>query len=71
MLGRDPGIHEGVLWRACCRIWRDPRHARERGNADCLLDVLIAGQALARSLVLVTGNVREFARVEGLKVEEW
>ena len=34
-------------------------------------DVLIAGQALARGLVLVTANTREFARVEGLAIEDW
>ncbi len=34
-------------------------------------DVLIAGQALARSLTLVTYNLREFGRVEGLVVEDW
>jgi len=34
-------------------------------------DVLIAGQALARGLVLVTHNVSEFSRVSGLLVEEW
>lgn len=34
-------------------------------------DVLIAGQALARGLVLVTHNVGEFARVAGLKLEDW
>jgi tRNA(fMet)-specific endonuclease VapC len=34
-------------------------------------DVLIAGQALARGLVMVTHHVREFGRVEGLRVEDW
>lgn len=34
-------------------------------------DVLIAGQARARQLVLVTHNVREFSRVAGLAVEDW
>ena len=34
-------------------------------------DVLIAGQALSRSLVLVTHNGREFSRVDGLKIEDW
>lgn len=34
-------------------------------------DLLIAGQALARGLVLVTHNVREFGRVAGLRVEDW
>ena len=34
-------------------------------------DVLIAGQAKARKLTLVTNNVSEFARVAGLSVEDW
>ncbi|ATU92415.1 type II toxin-antitoxin system VapC family toxin [Phyllobacterium zundukense] len=34
-------------------------------------DVLIAGQAKARDLIVITNNVREFQRVEGLKVEDW
>ena len=34
-------------------------------------DVLIAGQALARSLTLITHNTREFERVAGLQVEDW
>ena len=34
-------------------------------------DVLIAGQALARDLTLVTRNVREFERVDGLRLENW
>ena len=34
-------------------------------------DVLIAGQALARDLILVTHNMREFERVAGLKIEDW
>ena len=34
-------------------------------------DTLIAGQALARSLVLVTGNTGEFSRVAGLDCEDW
>lgn len=34
-------------------------------------DVLIAGQAKARKLTVITNNVGEFARVEGLRVEDW
>ncbi|AGW93425.1 MULTISPECIES: type II toxin-antitoxin system VapC family toxin [Cupriavidus] len=34
-------------------------------------DVLIAGQARARNLILVTHNIREFARVAQLTVEDW
>lgn len=35
------------------------------------LDTLIAAHALSRRLVLVTGNVAEFARVPGLEIETW
>lgn len=34
-------------------------------------DLFIAAHALARGSVLVTDNVREFARVPGLTVENW
>jgi tRNA(fMet)-specific endonuclease VapC len=34
-------------------------------------DVLIAGQALRRGLTLVTANVREFRRIEGLRWADW
>lgn len=34
-------------------------------------DILLAGQALARNLTLVTNNAGEFRRVEGLKLEDW
>ena len=34
-------------------------------------DTLLAGQALRRGLVLVTANVSEFARVNGLTWQNW
>jgi len=34
-------------------------------------DILIAGQAKARNLTLVTNNMREFCRVSDLIVEDW
>jgi len=34
-------------------------------------DLLIAGQAVARRLTLVTHNTREFSRVTNLRVEDW
>lgn len=34
-------------------------------------DVLIAGHARSRGLVVVTGNLSEFRRVEGLRCEDW
>ena len=34
-------------------------------------DVLIAGQARARELTLVSSNIREFQRIDGLSVDDW
>lgn len=34
-------------------------------------DLLIAAQCLALDVTLVTNNIREFARVEGLRIEDW
>jgi tRNA(fMet)-specific endonuclease VapC len=34
-------------------------------------DLLVASIAISRDLVLVTRNTREFARVPGLRTEEW
>ena len=41
------------------------------GSAIGPYDVLIAGQARARGLVLVSHNMREFKRVPELQVEDW
>lgn len=35
------------------------------------LDTLIAAQAVARKLILVSNNEREFKRVAGLRLENW
>jgi tRNA(fMet)-specific endonuclease VapC len=35
------------------------------------LDTLIAAQAVASKLVLVSNNEREFSRVAGLRIENW
>jgi tRNA(fMet)-specific endonuclease VapC len=42
-----------------------------RGTPIGPYDVLIAWQALARGLTLVTANTREFSRVDGLKMVDW
>lgn len=56
----------------------DARHAGEvrawltlQGTPIGAYDVLIAGQARARGLTLVTRNIREFERVPGLNAENW
>jgi tRNA(fMet)-specific endonuclease VapC len=34
-------------------------------------DLMIAAHALSLDLILVTNNTREFARIEGLRLENW
>ena len=46
-------------------------HLASKGTQIGPYDVLIAGQARARKLTLVTHNTTEFQRVPGLKVEDW
>ena len=42
-----------------------------KGHSIGLYDCLIAGHARSRGLVVVTGNIREFERVDGLMIENW
>ena len=44
---------------------------RRTGTPIGPYDVLIAGQALARGMTVVTANIGEFSRVEGLATENW
>lgn len=66
------GLQVLDLTRDDCRRAAELRTSLERrGTPIGPYDTLLAGQALARGLVLVTRNIREFARVEGLAVENW
>jgi tRNA(fMet)-specific endonuclease VapC len=59
----------------------DKEDARQAGEVRAILssmgtpigpyDVLIAGQARARNLTLITHNTEEFGRVPGLRFEDW
>ena len=56
----------------CARVAGLVRAKLEQaGESIGPIDVLIAATALAANAVLVTRNVREFRRVEGLVVENW
>jgi tRNA(fMet)-specific endonuclease VapC len=44
---------------------------RRQGRPIGDFDSLIAAQALARDLILVTNNLREFERIGGLRTENW
>jgi tRNA(fMet)-specific endonuclease VapC len=43
----------------------------ESGTPIGVFDTLVAAQALALGLIVVTNNTRHFGRVAGLKVENW
>ena len=43
----------------------------KRGEPIGANDLLIASTAKAKGLTLITNNVREFARVDGLIIENW
>ena len=50
----------------------DIRAALERAGRNIGgYDLLIAGHARSRGLIVVTGNLGEFSRVEGLRCEDW
>ena len=58
--------------RGAAEVYGALRAALEReGRRLDEPDLRIAAIALSRDLVLVTGNVRHFARVPGLTVENW
>ncbi|MEK6607911.1 MAG: PIN domain-containing protein, partial [Myxococcota bacterium] len=60
-LGRDEAIRAGEVWAGLQRA----------GQPIGLEDVLIAATALVRDLTVVTGNVRHFDRVPGIRVANW
>ena len=43
----------------------------QRGAPIGSYNVMIAGHARSRGLIVVTGNLREFDRVDGLRSEDW
>ncbi|GAB4547301.1 MAG: type II toxin-antitoxin system VapC family toxin [Pleurocapsa sp.] len=44
---------------------------KKMGQPIGFYDLLIAGMAATHDLIVVTSNVDEFSRVEGLEVENW
>jgi tRNA(fMet)-specific endonuclease VapC len=65
-------VMELPLDRAAAEHAANVRAELERqGTVIGPYDLLIAGQAMAGGLTLVTKNVREFQRVNGLKLESW
>ena len=59
--GEKAAVHSGQIRAELAR----------RGTPIGPYDVMIAGHARSEGLVVVSNNVREFERVEGLRVENW
>jgi tRNA(fMet)-specific endonuclease VapC len=60
-------VSEAIFDRAA-RLWGD---AQNGGHPCGDADLLIAATALEHGLVLVSGNLRHFMWIAGLKVEDW
>ena len=57
---------------SCIGHYAKLRHNLQRqGTPIGSLDMLIAAHALANDSILVTNNMGEFARVQGLRLENW
>jgi tRNA(fMet)-specific endonuclease VapC len=59
--GADAAAHYGQL----------RTELRKMGRLAGPLDMLIGAHARSEGLIVVTNNVREFARMPGLRVENW
>lgn len=44
---------------------------QSKGNIIGNMDLLIGSQAISRKLILVTNNVKEFRRIENIKIDNW
>lgn len=59
--GERAAAHVGEITATLARL----------GRLAGAYDMLIGGHARSEGLILVTGNRREFERIEGLRVESW
>jgi tRNA(fMet)-specific endonuclease VapC len=79
-----PAHHRTEVERFCSRLQLLPfddnaaAHAADiratlarAGQQIGAYDALIAGHARSRGLVVITGNLDEFGRVDGLRCEDW
>ena len=57
--------------RASLHYGRIRSELEQRGTTIGPNDLLIAAHAVSLDVTLVTGNTKEFARVKGLRVENW
>ncbi len=61
----------GLDFPAAERFGRLKARMEQGGNIIADADLLIAAITLARGASLVTGNLRHYARLDGLRLEDW
>lgn len=44
---------------------------KKQGRKDASYDTMIAGHARSRGLVVVTNNIKDFKRFDGVRVDNW
>jgi tRNA(fMet)-specific endonuclease VapC len=44
---------------------------KKEGNIIGPIDMLLAAQAISKKLIFVTNNIKEFSRIDNLKLENW
>lgn len=69
LLSRIPVLDFDVDAAAAYGVLRS--HLEGRGEVIGHYDMLIAGHALSLGATIITNNIREFARVPGLTIEDW
>ena len=57
--------------KAACVCGRLRAELEKKGQPLDLADLEIASIAITEDLILVTGNIRHFGRIEGLRLENW
>jgi predicted nucleic acid-binding protein len=57
--------------KAACVCGRLRAELEKKGQPLDLADLEIASIAIAEDLILITGNIRHFCRIEGLRLENW
>ncbi len=61
----------GLDMEACSKAASVRADLETKGTPIGAYDLLIAGTALSRNMVLVTNNTNEFERVHGLALDNW
>ena len=63
-------IHQSTL-RIADKFGQIKENLQKGGQSPADADVFIAATALCKSEILVSGNLQQYERIEGLRIENW